>query len=279
MYKFGSLQQAEWQMMYDLAKMFLYCFNHWKLETPSVHSRSSPTDDQRTYKENYTRFRIYTISNTCTQWCLYREGWTWEGLMGGQGVGAGERWERGSPGNQMGSPFLNWFFFSLNVFMWPLQWKIDKNDCWVEYPPQQEALSWQLPSRLQPHVLMDIHYTPAHVTLIMHSFCSGGCVSVMCQSSVRVWQSWMQHSSLAVPSWALSSLWCEDNWWNDLLRSRIRCYQKRGLLSSHTFPSACMWYQYQEWMFYCKNEKNHAMHSWPIYVYSVHGMWHVFSER
>lgn len=62
MYKFGSLQQAEWQMMYDLAKMFLYCFNHWKLETPSVHSRSSPTDDQRTYKENYTRFRIYTIS-------------------------------------------------------------------------------------------------------------------------------------------------------------------------------------------------------------------------
>ncbi len=56
MYKFGSLKQAEWQMMYDLAKMFLYCFNHWKLETPSVHTKSTPTDDQRFYKENYIRF-------------------------------------------------------------------------------------------------------------------------------------------------------------------------------------------------------------------------------
>ncbi len=43
-------------MMYDLAKMFLYCFNHWKLETPSVHTKSTPTDDQRFYKENYIRF-------------------------------------------------------------------------------------------------------------------------------------------------------------------------------------------------------------------------------
>ena len=56
MYKFGSLPQAEWQMMYDLAKMFLYCFNHWKLETPSIHVRTCATDDQRLYKENYTRY-------------------------------------------------------------------------------------------------------------------------------------------------------------------------------------------------------------------------------
>ena len=56
MYKFGSLKQAEWQTMYDLAKMFLYCFNHWKLETPSIHARSSPTDDQRAYKENHARY-------------------------------------------------------------------------------------------------------------------------------------------------------------------------------------------------------------------------------
>ena len=101
MYKFGSLQQAEWQMMYDLAKMFLYCFNHWKLETPSVHSRSSPTDDQRTYKENYTRFRIYTISSTCTQRCFIQGRRNMSGgrINGGQGVGAGgevggrEPWE------------------------------------------------------------------------------------------------------------------------------------------------------------------------------------------
>ena len=56
MYKFGSLKQAEWQTMYDLAKMFLYCFNHWKLETPAIHARSSPTDDQRAYKENHARY-------------------------------------------------------------------------------------------------------------------------------------------------------------------------------------------------------------------------------
>jgi histone acetyltransferase len=55
-YKFGQLPQNEWQMMYDLAKMFLYCFNHWKLETPSVHARNSPADDSRAYKENYTRW-------------------------------------------------------------------------------------------------------------------------------------------------------------------------------------------------------------------------------
>ena len=42
-------------MMYDLAKMFLYCFNHWKLETPTNHAHSSPTDDHKVYKENYTR--------------------------------------------------------------------------------------------------------------------------------------------------------------------------------------------------------------------------------
>lgn len=58
MYKFGSLKQAEWQMMYDLAKMFLYCFNHWKLETPSVHALSSSSDDLRLYKENYMRYLL-----------------------------------------------------------------------------------------------------------------------------------------------------------------------------------------------------------------------------
>ena len=66
MYKFGSLKQAEWQTMYDLAKMFLYCFNHWKLETPSIHARSSPTDDQRAYKENHARYTCTLC--TCMQY-------------------------------------------------------------------------------------------------------------------------------------------------------------------------------------------------------------------
>lgn len=60
-YKFNNLPQSEWQMMYDLAKMFLYCFNHWKLETPTNHTHSSPTDDHKVYKENYTR-QVYVYS-------------------------------------------------------------------------------------------------------------------------------------------------------------------------------------------------------------------------
>lgn len=36
LYKFNTLPQREWQTMYDLAKMFLHCFNHWNFETPSV---------------------------------------------------------------------------------------------------------------------------------------------------------------------------------------------------------------------------------------------------
>ena len=63
MYKFGSLKQADWQMMYDLAKMFLYCFNHWKLETPSVHAHSSASDNQRIYKENYSRYVLVSCDS------------------------------------------------------------------------------------------------------------------------------------------------------------------------------------------------------------------------
>ena len=60
-YKFGEPKQAKWQTMYDSAKMFLYCFNHWKLETPVIHARSTPTDDQRAYKENHARY-MYILS-------------------------------------------------------------------------------------------------------------------------------------------------------------------------------------------------------------------------
>ncbi len=54
-YKFGYLDQKEWQMMYDLAKMFLHCLNHWKLETPTNRKQHSQTDDGAGYKVNYTR--------------------------------------------------------------------------------------------------------------------------------------------------------------------------------------------------------------------------------
>lgn len=54
-YKFGHLAQREWQTMYDLAKMFLHCLNHWKLETPTSRQQHAGTEDMQTYKVNYTR--------------------------------------------------------------------------------------------------------------------------------------------------------------------------------------------------------------------------------
>lgn len=55
MQKFSNLVQKEWQTMYDLAKMFLHCLNHWKLETPTARKIHSPTEDASEYKINYTR--------------------------------------------------------------------------------------------------------------------------------------------------------------------------------------------------------------------------------
>ncbi|WAR26077.1 KAT2A-like protein, partial [Mya arenaria] len=59
LYKFGHLAQREWQTMYDLAKMFLHCLNHWKLETPTSRQSHAGSDDIATYKVNYTRWLCY----------------------------------------------------------------------------------------------------------------------------------------------------------------------------------------------------------------------------
>eukprot|EP00058_Branchiostoma_floridae_P028271 XP_002613762.1 hypothetical protein BRAFLDRAFT_84518 [Branchiostoma floridae] len=59
LYKFGHLPQKEWQTMYDLAKMFLHCLNHWKLETPTARKQRAQTDDVSQYKVNYTRWLCY----------------------------------------------------------------------------------------------------------------------------------------------------------------------------------------------------------------------------
>lgn len=44
--------------MYDLAKMFLHCLNHWKLETPTARKQHAHNDDVSVYKVNYTRSRV-----------------------------------------------------------------------------------------------------------------------------------------------------------------------------------------------------------------------------
>ena len=56
LYKFGHLPQREWQIMHDLAKMFLHCLNHWKLETPTVKKQHSQGEELAAYKANYTRW-------------------------------------------------------------------------------------------------------------------------------------------------------------------------------------------------------------------------------
>ena len=59
LYKFGHLAQKEWQTMYDLAKMFLHCVNHWKLETPAArkYTLHLHTDDVSVYKVSTIFFR------------------------------------------------------------------------------------------------------------------------------------------------------------------------------------------------------------------------------
>jgi len=59
LYKFNHLPQKEWQMMYDLAKMFLHCLNHWKLETPTARKQQMSQDEVSAYKVNYTRWLCY----------------------------------------------------------------------------------------------------------------------------------------------------------------------------------------------------------------------------
>lgn len=60
LFKFNQLAQREWQTMYDLAKMFLHCFNHWNFETPSARkSQVSSPEDISAYQINYTRWLVF----------------------------------------------------------------------------------------------------------------------------------------------------------------------------------------------------------------------------
>jgi len=59
LFKFNHLPPKEWQMMYDLAKMFLHCLNHWKLETPTARKQQMSTEEISAYKVNYTRWLCY----------------------------------------------------------------------------------------------------------------------------------------------------------------------------------------------------------------------------
>lgn len=42
--------------MGDLAKMFIHCLNHWKLETPTQWKQHYPQADLSVYRMSYTRY-------------------------------------------------------------------------------------------------------------------------------------------------------------------------------------------------------------------------------
>ncbi|XP_069959700.1 histone acetyltransferase KAT2A isoform X1 [Cherax quadricarinatus] len=57
LHKFNHLQQ---KMMSDLAKMFLHCLNHWRLETPSARRAHTTVEESSAYKVNYTRWLCFS---------------------------------------------------------------------------------------------------------------------------------------------------------------------------------------------------------------------------
>lgn len=59
LYKFSHLPPKDWQTMYDLAKMFLHCLNHWKLETPNARKQTMSVEEHKAYKVNYPRWLCY----------------------------------------------------------------------------------------------------------------------------------------------------------------------------------------------------------------------------
>ena len=57
--------------MYDLAKMFLHCLNHWNLETPNQREKNITDAELQAYKNNFSRWLCYShIPEFCE--CLTR---------------------------------------------------------------------------------------------------------------------------------------------------------------------------------------------------------------
>ena len=71
LYKFNHLPPKDWQNMYDLAKMFLHCLNHWNLETPNQRGKNITDEELQAYKNNFSRWLCYShIPEFCE--CLTR---------------------------------------------------------------------------------------------------------------------------------------------------------------------------------------------------------------
>lgn len=58
LYKFSHLPPKDWQMICDMAKMFLHCMNYWSFETPSA-KRMMNEKEAVAYRTNFTRWLVY----------------------------------------------------------------------------------------------------------------------------------------------------------------------------------------------------------------------------
>ncbi|XP_018300962.1 histone acetyltransferase KAT2A [Mycetomoellerius zeteki] len=59
LYKFSHLSPADWQIMCDMAKMFLHCLNFWNFEAPSARQATINIEEAPAYKINYTRWLVF----------------------------------------------------------------------------------------------------------------------------------------------------------------------------------------------------------------------------
>ena len=84
-YKFTNENQSEWQIMNELARIFVRCLNHWKLETPTARKQRLETFalqnklnmydsecfekntnvDSSSYKVDYTRYVLRLNLSLC----------------------------------------------------------------------------------------------------------------------------------------------------------------------------------------------------------------------
>ena len=56
------ISHSEWHTMYDLAKMFLHCLNHWRLETPTTRRAAHKNEDGSADKVSLEDIENYKVS-------------------------------------------------------------------------------------------------------------------------------------------------------------------------------------------------------------------------
>ncbi|XP_020293312.1 histone acetyltransferase KAT2B-like isoform X2 [Pseudomyrmex gracilis] len=59
LYRFSHLPPREWQVMCDMAKMFLHCLTYWNFEAPSTRNTIVSSEEAAIYKATYTHWLAF----------------------------------------------------------------------------------------------------------------------------------------------------------------------------------------------------------------------------